>query len=540
MAMMDNKDFLIAHLRNSFITSDDTGMCELILEGDEAEHTDGEEEFRRKKSEIGIKSKDEPPGGSVISSSSTDGSLFESSLCNSGPDFSDSESNHSFDIFLDMDYGAHRRRSNTAQRLDRLRKDKRNQPKAKTFTWKNGAVYKADEKGHLFERKDVATQKPVITNDSKKPSRLSQMIETIGDRKDNPFMDYARYDGKSSAGVATKRIDIYLTMLPPKERSYPMPVVVIATAKVYDLIGLICWQYTNENRSPKLNPKFEIYSLHIAEDDGEVDSDFPSLDNREPMSKFGFGKLALVERSPASITPRSLALVTIHIPNRGFNKFQVDDDNLPLREMMEKVLRRRKIKLRPGLKYNLEKLNDPGISVDLDATLMSLDTLEFVLIRENSARDDQDKYKNNISSDVAESLTSHQYKSYMVNLVHKIRTNTEVLLGVSGEKVEIDPISSKGSTRLFRQRAFTFDADQIADCHLLEQKSNGKSVLRLTYMLDSDFKHHDFEAEHSVSAEIVQKINHILELRLSSARKDFVTHQEKRLSMRRKDSFRHS
>lgn len=32
MAMFDNRQFLINHIRNSFITSDETGMCELILE----------------------------------------------------------------------------------------------------------------------------------------------------------------------------------------------------------------------------------------------------------------------------------------------------------------------------------------------------------------------------------------------------------------------------------------------------------------------------------------------------------------------------
>lgn len=37
MAMMDNAGFLLAHIRNSFITSDDTGMCELIIENDETD-----------------------------------------------------------------------------------------------------------------------------------------------------------------------------------------------------------------------------------------------------------------------------------------------------------------------------------------------------------------------------------------------------------------------------------------------------------------------------------------------------------------------
>ncbi len=35
MALMDDAVFLVSHIRNSFITSDDTGMCELIIDVDE-------------------------------------------------------------------------------------------------------------------------------------------------------------------------------------------------------------------------------------------------------------------------------------------------------------------------------------------------------------------------------------------------------------------------------------------------------------------------------------------------------------------------
>jgi hypothetical protein len=37
------------------------------------------------------------------------------------------------------------------------------------------------------------------------------------------------------------------------------------------------------------------YGLYIAEDDGEVDWDFPCLDPHETVGKFGFNYLALVE-----------------------------------------------------------------------------------------------------------------------------------------------------------------------------------------------------------------------------------------------------
>lgn len=56
----------------------------------------------------------------------------------------------------------------------------------------------------------------------------------------------------------------------------------------------------------------ERYCLHIAEDDGEVDMDFPSLDPKEPASKFGFNKLALVEKDlPTATSPKSSFVVTV-------------------------------------------------------------------------------------------------------------------------------------------------------------------------------------------------------------------------------------
>jgi len=37
-----------------------------------------------------------------------------------------------------------------------------------------------------------------------------------------------------------------------------------------------------------------------------------------------------------------------------------------------------------GLNYNLEKQEEPSVSIDLDATIASMDTMEFCLVRENS------------------------------------------------------------------------------------------------------------------------------------------------------------
>lgn len=55
-----------------------------------------------------------------------------------------------------------------------------------------------------------------------------------------------------------------------------------------------------------------------------------------------------------------------------------------------------------------------------------------------------------------------------------------IILGVSGEKVEIDPVGSKGA-KFFKQKAMTFDADNIASCEILEEKASGNYGYWLSY-----------------------------------------------------------
>ncbi|CAL1529769.1 unnamed protein product [Lymnaea stagnalis] len=555
MAMMDNVDFLISHIRNAFVTSDDTSMSEWVITEcraqDETElKRDSNPRYNRNNMNIRSDSMSDCP--------------------------SDNEIKGSMDIHPDMDFGAHRRRSNTAQRLERLKKEKRTQSKMKTIQWKDAPeTYKAEEKGHLFEKRNLpelpntgsnipdqnistttfqnVPVPPVleVTSASSSPSKkakgvsiLSQQLEELDSHGSNPFFKYAKFDGRTAGGLPTRKLEIFLAFAPPEHRGYPMSILVTAHAKAQEVVGLICWQYTEEERKPDLqsvaghidpNDFVNKFSLHMAEDDGEIDTDFPPIIPTDPVSKYGFTKFALVANAP--VQPKS-ALVTINVPNRGFNKFQVDSMTVTMRELMDKVIKKRKIKLRPGLNYTLEKTgkSEIGKPVDLDAMLGSMNCLEFYLIRENSSRGDAES-NGEEDQKMAESLMSHQYKSFIVSMVHKLRTNTEVQLGISGDKIEIDPVSVKGTARLFRQKAVTYDADCVAACDITETKSNGRAVFRMTYLNGTDYKQHYFEAEQSTATEIVEKVNNILELKFSPVRKEFVFSQEKK-ALQKRDSIK--
>lgn len=149
----------------------------------------------------------------------------------------------------------------------------------------------------------------VATNrKSKSPPRksgLTRLLEKFPSLPKNPFNEYAQFDGGMSEAVPVKKIMIFIAIDQQRSTSEdlgsknnaPLEVVIVSTAKVQDLIGLICWQYTNEGREPKLHHDINKYCLRIAEDNGEVDPDFTSLNPREPLSKFNFPSLALTEKT---------------------------------------------------------------------------------------------------------------------------------------------------------------------------------------------------------------------------------------------------
>ncbi|XP_053551614.1 target of rapamycin complex 2 subunit MAPKAP1 [Bombina bombina] len=513
MAFLDNPMIILAHIRQSHVTSDDTGMCEMVL----IDHDVDLEKFYPSS----------VPGENTPNSQG------------SGGETQSYVYSQSVDITSSWDFGI-RRRSNTAQKLERLRKERQNQIKCKNVQWKDrNTSHSAEELSTFFEKKNFREK---AANHGKQ-SILSVRLEQCPLQLNNPFNEYSKFDGKGHVGTtATKKIDVYLSMQTSQDKLLPMTVVTIANAKVHDLIGLICWQYTTEGREPKLSDNVDSFCLHIAEDDGEVDTDFPPLDSNEPIHKFGFSTLALVEKysSPGLAAKQSL-FVRINAAH-GFSLIQVDSMNVAMREILEKALRRRKGSQRnSGPQYRLEKQSQPNVPVDLDSTLESQSSLEFCLVRENSSRGEEPP-EEDTQIDIAtvqDMLSSHHYKSFKVSMIHRLRFTTDVQLGISGEKVEIDPVTNqKASTKFWiKQKPISIDSDLLCACDLAEEKSPSHAMFKLTYLSNHDYKHLYFESDAATVNEIVLKVNYILESRASTAKADYFAQKQRKLTRRTSFSF---
>ncbi|XP_031844317.1 SAPK-interacting protein 1 [Nomia melanderi] len=448
MAFYDNDHWLLSHIRDSFLLTDNTGQCEIVMVGED-----------------------------IPKQLKSNGMLH----CYPGMEDSDDEDLdglvESYDV--QMEY-SHRERSNTAKRLEKMDLERKKAAKV-NIKWEHNPAMSLSQQSELFQRKDFRKK---TGQPSKRHSLLSEQLEKCPNLPQNPFMEYAKFDGSAQVDIPIRKYRIFMCMLPKEQRTYPLQIVVVATAKVLDFIGLICYKYANEHPDHQLKEDIARYGLYFTEDDGEVDWDLPCLDPREAISKFEFTTLGLTEMKPSDRARHNMAA---HVETK-------DEDNF------------------------LERQNEEQKEVAEDLAKMEGHTT---------------------------AMEAPLYQSYRVYIINKVRTKTEICLGISGEKIEINPImTGKGAGRFWnRQRAVSYQIDNIAWCEITETKGS-KTIFTLVYTPHSStsenilvssgqFKNHEFEADSITAEEIVRKINHILELHSSTSRKEYLSQKERKAARRK-------
>lgn len=476
---------------------------------------------------------------------------------------------NSYDIQMNTDMSFHRQRSNTAHNLEKLKKARAKASRVKSVKVDDKTIpdMEQEERDDFLQRRTIPEYLAPAVNQR---SKLTEALMLSPKQSQNKFIEYARFDGTAQTiGVPTRTMQIFLTMLPESQRNYPISVCVSMKAKVQDFIGLICYKCTLANPETPLK-SVRHYGLYITEEDGEVEPDFPPLDVREPCSKFRFSHLALVERR---LPPPPMTMMTAgggHTNNNHGTSLAAPH---PL-------------------------ANPLGLNVDYQRTLSM--TSEMESVRSQALILDEKTRRQNLQQQQTRDLATMNchttameaplYRSYRVNmLVMSTFYKVEIQLGISGEKIEIDPVQQKNNKFLSKQKAVTHKITSIAAADLVDVKAN-RAVFRIIYISDKSrvgsslfsssydsprsrdgggsaaassgsggggassigttdmeyrfataslagkqaasssptFKHYSFETELKTAQEIVEKIKNILEVRSSATRKEFLTYQEKK------------
>jgi hypothetical protein len=199
-----------------------------------------------------------------------------------------------------------------------------------------------------------------------------------------------------------------------------------------------------------------------------------------------------------------------------------------------------------GQRYRLEKPSLLGTAVDLEARLSTVSSTEFYLIRENSVWPETSSAVCAAATEAAAAdndLICHHYRSYDVNIVHKLRPSIPAQLGVSSDKLELNPSSgstttasrfSRHSLIFSKPKSVTLSMDDIAACHLLDTQTTmlGRRTVQIIYSVDLHFKNYYLECDSHIAAQIVSHVFSILNSQTSVARQHFESQKQLKLTRR--------
>jgi len=503
MAFHDNRLWLLSHIHNSFISSDDTGICEMVL---------APETFKEEMTKI---AKDQN-----LESFLPDVLAGQEELDSFRPDSPDLKSSS-------------RPRANTAVFQLQQKLLPKDQDQITTVQWKTPSKKTGEDNDpeELFPKKEIkkASERTM--------SLLSQQLELLAPGEDqNPWQSYARFDGSHYREGTVKKVDVFPGMQDRSaETLRPIKVSCVKDAKVKDAVGLICFKYTLEKRLPKLDPPVENYSLFMCEEDGTMDSDFPALEWNEPFSKFSLPQLALVRRDPSMPGVPQPERITLHLPDGTFSQVDIDRTDMKVEDLLNMGLLKRARNFpssKVPLNYHLEAADVVGVALDPKSGLSSHTGSEFYIVRSNSKR--VSGPRDHSQGEPASFLEAPLFKSFNVQIITKVRTKVDIHLGISGERVEIDP-QQQTTWSVYKQKAATYDMDNIVSCEVVDKQGEDRQVFKMIYLTDSGWRWTEFEGERDTVQAVVDKVNHLLDMRQSEARKlrkEYLENKEKKKGRR--------
>lgn len=375
----------------------------------------------------------------------------------------------------------------------KLRKDQSNQ-----LTVKYTSEPQKDENDEeLFKRKEICEPYFVPPGTS-----FEERLLKFPPMEQNKFQKYAKFDGASYSSE-NKTIHVFIMPFPKEQRVYPITFTVQSKAKIEEFIGFILYgcyvQYPDTSKKVDFKEVSE-YNLYISDETGEVDSDFPPLDNNEQIQKFHFSHLALGKRSTQSFQTRTFSVVSDSMTTSA--KISLENDSEAL---------------------NCLIVNNEAASSATDAFV---DTLV--------------------------------YQAFRVNLISKRHFKSEVQLGISGEKIEIDPLQQKPSSYFFRSfKAIHYSLESVAWCEITSRKSNRfefkiahvpTSIDPMSHgmfssfddsMISSSLKVHSFETDPTTAEIICRKINRILDSKKTTVLREYFSRNDrtKRSFLRKRKFF---
>uniref|UniRef100_A0A8R1XK56 Target of rapamycin complex 2 subunit MAPKAP1 n=2 Tax=Onchocerca TaxID=6281 RepID=A0A8R1XK56_ONCVO len=221
---------------------------------------------------------------------------------------------------------------------------------------------------------------------------------------------------------------------------------------ISDLVGLCCYEYARCQRTNDIESVTQ-YHLLMAEENGEVDRDLPSVDGHRLLSELGscWSTIALEKRQ--SYKYSEITNVVVYTISGKQYEFSIDSPDVPLRWLRDQTVKKRiedegqefmsdYTALR---EYILEAVKQPDVVLDLNKPISSVACSEFLLLRINSSRGDFSPTRcssiaqgHSSTSKIHDDLISSSFgQQQCSDVIHKKYSRTSTAASISSSSIDI-------------------------------------------------------------------------------------------------------
>ncbi|PAV85058.1 hypothetical protein WR25_04497 isoform C [Diploscapter pachys] len=209
--------------------------------------------------------------------------------------------------------------------------------------------------------------------------------------------DYEQYEGGMDR--PSKKILMIIAPNGKSDETTPQILVTVQSrALLYQLIGLAMFKYAQKT-GIELRGHVSDYSLYVADETGEIDTDLPPLDGQTQLSRLGFNVLALV-RTQNSNSPKRRTIVTAYLTDHTTYPLEIESmQSTTVKWLLDEVIKRidededererqTGVQLLRIRDYTVERIDDNSQPFELTQSLTSCGVTDFLIVQKNSSRGD--------------------------------------------------------------------------------------------------------------------------------------------------------
>eukprot|EP00800_Vazella_pourtalesii_P014307 TRINITY_DN3618_c0_g1_i1.p1 TRINITY_DN3618_c0_g1~~TRINITY_DN3618_c0_g1_i1.p1 ORF type:complete len:483 (-),score=-0.07 TRINITY_DN3618_c0_g1_i1:56-1504(-) len=469
MVFWDNESRLVQHLCHSFVISDDTGYSDRIFIDDEdsIEETDqGYHINQRLLTGVGI--------------------LWVK---------------HTHSI--------------TKKELDQKVRDIENASKCKPHTREN-IVKLVDETPSVFETAFQFTKKELCRKNCP-PSLLTEQISQLY-LEEFPFFQFSKFSAFPSDEIRS----LSVTIIFDESKTF-LNVTAVYSIRIFELIGLSLYLYHRKRLGLPLSDPVDNFMIYIADENGEIDRDFPALDRSDYLKKFRFSHLGLVRVESTNKLIEQQDPIQCVVISYKLGDYPVEEKTITISraaveiQMIEVLsLAIRKKGLIPCESYILSEFHDSLNPIAHNRFLSEFSHYSFWFLKQGKSDDHELIPNTSGQENYYDSTIPHGFEHFEAYWLNK-KGEPLTQISISEVQITFKPliIDSKQTQRsklrlhLTLPKTEFLSRSSVVRCGVLARPPSviGRKGFYITAIKGSEKKNYEFEAENSIVTKIIQSLS---------------------------------